>query len=113
MAFATYGATKAFNLMVGEALWKECRAYGVDALAVSPGFTRTEFSVVANIGDAGPYRTSTPESVVRAALRNLGRKPSFVHNPMNKVLAFAGRFLPRRAVIAITHASLRGRSTLE
>ncbi len=112
-SFATYGATKAFNLMVGEALWKECREFGVDALAVSPGFTRTEFTDVANIRDAGLYRTSSPDSVVRAALRNLGRKPSFVHNPMNKVLAFSSRLLPRRAVIAITHASLRGRSKQE
>ena len=112
-SFATYGATKAFNLMVGEALWKECREYGVDALAVSPGFTRTEFADVANIRDAGLYRTSSPESVVKASLRNLGRRPSFVHNPMNKLLAFSSRILPRRAVIAITHASLRGRSMLE
>lgn len=112
-SFATYGATKAFNLMVGEALWKECREYGVDALAVSPGFTRTEFTDVANIRDAGLYRTSSPESVVRASLRNLGRRPSFVHNPINKLLAFSSRFLPRRTVIAITHASLRGRSMLE
>ena len=111
-SFATYGATKAFNLMLGEALWKECREYGVDALAVSPGFTRTEFTDVANIRDAGLYRTATPESLVRASLRNLGRKPSFVHSPLNKILAFSSRFLSRRAVIAITHASLRGRSML-
>ncbi|MBK35829.1 MAG: oxidoreductase [Gemmatimonadetes bacterium] len=112
-SFATYGATKAFALMIGEALWKECREYGVNALAVSPGFTQTEFTDVANIRDAGLYRTATADSVVRASLRHLGRRPSFVHGPINKLLAFASRFLPRRAVIAITHASLRGRSNLE
>lgn len=108
--FATYGATKAFNLMLGEALWSECGEAGVDSLAVSPGFTRTEFTDVANIQDAGLYRTSTADRVVREALRSLGRRPSFVHNPPNKILAFFERFLPRRAVIAITHASLRGRT---
>src|SRR2546422_6085333 len=32
---ATYGATKAFDLMLGEALWAENRSTGVDVLALS------------------------------------------------------------------------------
>src|SRR5689334_22714722 len=40
---AAYGATKAFDLMLGEALWAENRGRGVDVLAVPPGSTDTEF----------------------------------------------------------------------
>ena len=109
-SMGTYGATKAFNLMLGESLWKECRPHGVDSLAVSPGFTRTEFIDVAQIKSAGTFRVATADSVVAASLRKLGHGPSFVHGWLNKFLNFIVRISPRRAVIAITHAMLRGRS---
>ena len=38
---ASYAASKAFNLMLGEALWEELRGSGVDFLVVCPGATRT------------------------------------------------------------------------
>src|SRR5579864_1778957 len=44
---ATYGATKAFDLMLAEALWAENRGTGVDVLALSPGPVDTEFQTVA------------------------------------------------------------------
>src|SRR5256885_1281009 len=47
--WATYGATKAFNLMLGEALWAELAPRGVEVLALSPGYTRTEFQQAANV----------------------------------------------------------------
>jgi len=108
-SFGTYGATKAFNLMLGESLWKECKPLGVDSLAVSPGFTRTEFTDVADM-DPGLFRVATADQVVAASLRNLGRRPSFVHGWLNKILNFTVRISPRRVVIAITHAMLKGRS---
>ena len=111
-SFGTYGATKAFNLMLGESLWKECKGTGVDSLAVSPGFTKTEFTDVAKIKDAGMFRVATAEGVVSASLRNLGKRPSFVHGWLNKMLNFTVRISPRRVVIAITHAMLKGRSEL-
>ena len=107
----TYGATKAFNLMMGESLWHEYRASGIDSLALSPGFTRTEFTEVANIQDAGAFREATPDAVVAAGLRNLGKKPSVVHGLSNKILSFSVRILPRRVVMAITGAALKGRSS--
>lgn len=109
-SFGTYGATKAFNLMLGESLWKECGRYGVDSLAVSPGFTRTEFTDVADIKDAGMFRVGTADSVVADSLHHLGRRPSFVHGWLNKILNFTVRISPRRVVIAITHAMLKGRT---
>ena len=108
--FATYGATKAFNLMLGEALFREVRHRGVDSFALAPGFTRTEFYRVAHIKDAGPFREATPEAVVATCLRNLGRRPSVVHGLLNKILTFSVRLLPRQTVAAITHAALAART---
>jgi short-subunit dehydrogenase len=107
---AAYGATKAYNLMLGEAIWRECRKAGVDSLALSPGFTKTEFSDVASIKDAGAFRESTPPGVVAAALRTLGRRPSVMPGLTNKVAAFFNRLLPRRAVTLVTGAALKGRT---
>ena len=108
--FAAYGATKAFNLMLGEALWKECRPYGVHVLALCPGFTKTEFSQVAGIKDAGAFREATPESVVATALQSLGKDPSVVHGAVNRILTFIVRLLPRRTTIAVAGAALKARS---
>ena len=58
---AVYGATKAFDLMLGEALWAENRGRGVDVLAVSPGPTDTEFQAVAG---EKPHAAVPPEDVV-------------------------------------------------
>ena len=108
---STYGATKAFNLMLGESLWHEYRNVGVDSLALSPGFTRTEFTQVANIQDAGAFREATPDAVVAVALQKLGREPSVVHGLTNKIFAFFVRILPRRTVMSITGAALKGRTS--
>ena len=106
----TYGATKAFNLMLGEGLWKEYRKEGIDVLALSPGFTRTEFAQVADIEDGALLRQSGPEAVVTTGLRNLGRRPSVVHGIVNRILNFSNRLFPRRAAIAVTAAMLKGRT---
>ena len=104
-----YGATKAFNLLMGESLWKEYRKEGIDALSLSPGFTRTEFTRVARMKDASGLREAAPDAVVALALKSLGKRPSVIHGLVNRVLNFTGRFLPRRTAIAITSGMLKGR----
>lgn len=96
----TYSATKAFNLFMGEGLWYELRKYHIDALALSPGTTDTEFHQTANMS-RGPL-VATPERVVRTAMKALGRRPSVVDGRINSVLAFAHRLVPRRAAVALT-----------
>ena len=108
--FATYGATKAFNLMLGEALRVECRKSGVDSLALCPGFTKTEFGEVANIQDAGAFRESTPPVVVRSALNALGRKAFVMPGLSNKTGRFLNRVLPRSVASAMAGAALKGRT---
>ena len=99
---SVYGATKAFDLMLAEALWAELRPHGIDVLALSPGLTRTEFQQVAGTEHMTRHgRGDAPESVVEAALAALGRSPSVVPGARNKLLTFGSRWVPRSAVAGI------------
>ncbi len=97
--FATYGATKAFSLMLGEALWAELSPRGIEVLALAPGLTKTGFQKLAgseSMRELGP--ASTPEEVAEAALRALGKKPTEIPGLRNRLAAFAVRLLPRALV---------------
>lgn len=95
--WATYGATKAFNLMLGEALWAELSPRGVEVLALSPGYTKTEFQQAAHI-DFGVGPEINVDDVVRDALRSIGKKPSTIPGNMNWLTAFSARLAPRSVV---------------
>lgn len=100
----TYGATKAFDLMLAEALWSENRGTGVDVLALSPGPVDTEFQAVA--GETA-HPGATPESVVDVALAALGRKPSVVAGGFNKARAWSVRLAPRALVARMAFGVMR------
>jgi short-subunit dehydrogenase len=102
---ATYAATKAFDLMLGEALWAENRATGIDVVVLSPGPVDTEFQTVA--GET-PHPGATPESVVAVAFAALGRKPSVVAGTFNKARAWAVRLAPRAQVARMAMGVMRG-----
>jgi len=101
---AAYGATKAFDLLLAEALWAENRGNGVDVLAVSPGPVDTEFQVVAG---ESPHPGAKPEEVVRAAFAVLGRKPSVVVGTGNKIRAWSVRLAPRGLVARVAGRVMR------
>lgn len=99
--FATYSATKAFDLYFGEALHGECRGSGVDVLTVLPGLTRTEFQAGAGLREYhSPYRSA--EQVVETACAALGRKAIVVDGWLNKVMSHGARFLPRSLALALS-----------
>jgi short-subunit dehydrogenase len=100
--YATYAATKAFDLHFGEALWVELRPHGVDVITVCPGATETEFQSTANITNPRfTQNRDNPQTVVAQTLRHLGRKPSFTVGAMNSLMASLYRFLPRRLVVEV------------
>jgi uncharacterized protein len=79
---ASYGATKAFDMIFAEALWCELKDKGVDVLGVVLGETDTpslrrarEARGLAGPDEAVPGAASA-EEVVAAALASLGRGPT-------------------------------------
>jgi short-subunit dehydrogenase len=103
--FATYGATKAFDLMFGEALWAELRPHNIDVITLSPGYTQTEFQQVAKVGTKPVGGWATPEQVVDLCLRRLGRSPSVIHGFTNALVAFFVRITPRKMAAKMAYAA--------
>ena len=89
---AVYGATKAFELSFGEALWGELQGSGIDVLVLAPGPVATEFATAANavLPDA-----DSPAHVVGVALNALGRQPTVIPGWFNWLRANAIRLTPR------------------
>jgi hypothetical protein len=100
-----YGATKGFDLLLGEALHHEWKGSGVDVLVLNPGSTRTEFGSVS--GSTGGGHSMEASGVVAAALRSLGRSSSIVTGVHNKAVALLGRVLPRRTIVRLGAWTLR------
>jgi short-subunit dehydrogenase len=101
---AAYGATKAFDLMLGEALWAENRGRGVDVLAVSPGATDTEFQTVAG---EKPHAAVPAMDVVNATVGALGKQPSVIVGTINSLRTFSLRFAPRALVARVAETVMR------
>jgi short-subunit dehydrogenase len=81
-----YGASKAFDLVLGEALWAELHSQGVDVLSLVLGVTDTPAlrrllaarGNLASADDDTPIPgAATPEEVVAEALHNLGGGPTW------------------------------------
>lgn len=106
---AVYGATKAFDLSLGQSLWAELRGTGVDVVTLCPGPTKTDFFIVDGLKHDQAKRmemfAGTPEAMARLALRNLGRKPTTAP-ALSWLTGFLVRFAPRSwaalAVRAVT-----------
>ena len=97
----TYSASKAFALHFSEALWAECRDRGVTVTALCPGTTQTDFFDVANVpGWLKKHEFSTPEQVVKAALKALERRKQFViPGWKNWLITFGVRIARRKMVV--------------
>lgn len=94
--FSTYAATKAYILMLGEALSVELKKKGIDVLVLSPGLTDTPFaqSLEMNLSLL-PMFAQKPKSVAMTGLRNLGSAATVVPGMLNKFYAWENRLLPR------------------
>jgi short-subunit dehydrogenase len=107
---ASYAATKAFNLTLGEALWEELRPGGVDVLVVCPGATRTpgwEQSRPQRRGFLAPSLME-PAPVVSEALEALGRRPVVIAGRANRLFGLLlRRLMPRRRAVELLARSMR------
>ncbi len=108
---ATYAATKAYDLVLGEALWEELRGHGVDVLAFLAGATRTPNFVASSPKTTSALSTPMEPAVVAAeALAALGKGPSAVAGRINRLSAFVmTRLLPRRTAVGTIGKAMRAR----
>ena len=98
---ATYAASKAFNIVLGEGLWSELSPAGVDVLVSCAGAIRTPGYARSSIKGDAPG-TLDASVVAEKTLNSLGRGPTVVPGATNQLARFfLGRLLPRRAAIAI------------
>jgi short-subunit dehydrogenase len=100
---AVYAASKAFTLVLADALWAELRPHDVDVLAVQPGSTRTPgwLSSQSAESTATPLPVMEPAEVVREALAALGVEPSVVPGELNRQGAEVLARMPRRKAIEL------------
>jgi short-subunit dehydrogenase len=98
---SVYGATKGYDLLLGEALSEELRMSGIDVLNVCPGSTATEFHAIAGTESTFPDMAD-PADVVKKSLDLLGRRMTFIHGLRNSLMAAGNRFAPRAVVARIS-----------
>ncbi len=107
---ATYAATKAFNRILGESLWYEWKAKGVDVIACCAGATATPNYINTNPGKASPLepKPQRPEQVVEECLRKIGKQPSFISGTGNKLVSFLMQHIfSRRMAVNMMGDSMR------
>jgi uncharacterized protein len=96
---ATYGATKAFDRMLAEALAEEVKRHGVRVSALCPGPTESEFAQVAGEREGDPRKPQSAAQVARLGLEGLAEGKHWVIPYLaGRLHVFAQRFVPRRVV---------------
>jgi len=103
---ATYAASKAFAIVLGEGLWSELAPLGVDVLVSCAGAIRTPGYAKASRAEAPG--TLDAREVAEQTLDALGRGPTVVPGATNCFARFVlGRVLPRRVAIALMARSTK------
>jgi len=96
--YAAYCASKAYVLLLGEALHEELKPHGVQVTVLSPGVTATHFFDVSG-QQPTPYQRMVimqSKTVVRRALSALAaRRAAVVPGLLNALTVFGNRFVPR------------------
>ena len=107
---AAYAATKSFNAILAEGLWKELKPHGVDVLACMAGAILTPGYQEAEGAKPAPG-TLEAKDVAEQTLNALGKGPVVVPGSVNKLARFVlMRLLSRRAAIAIMAKNTGGLS---
>ena len=98
---AAYAATKAFNAVLAEGLWKELKPHGVDVIGCCAGAISTPGYQQAEKSKDAPG-TLSAEAVAEQTLKALGKEPIVIPGALNKLAKFVlTRLLPKKAAIDI------------
>ena len=105
---ATYGATKAFDRMLAEALAEEMKRHGVRVSALCPGPTESEFNQVAGERAGDRRKAQSAAEVACRGLEGLARGKHWVLPYFaGRLQVFAQRFVPRRVVSSAVERMFR------
>ena len=106
---ATYGATKAFDLILAESLWAEWRTSGVDVLALVRGRTDTPSHRRMLKASGGPTAgLADPDEVAAEAFDHLADGPTWICGSADPTAGSPFGALSRReAVLAMTRGAAR------
>jgi short-subunit dehydrogenase len=95
----TYSATKSFNAILAEGLWKELKVHGIDVTACVAGAIFTPGYQQAEKTKPAPG-AMTANDVAEQTLNALGRGPIFTPGAVNKFARFfLTRLLSRKAAV--------------
>ena len=101
---AIYAASKAFNTVLAESLWYEWKDKGIDVMACCAGATASPNFIRSNPEKPGFFapKILSPEEVVNACFKRLGKNPSFIPGRGNKLASFImQKLLSRKMAIKI------------
>src|SRR5262245_54265540 len=96
--YAVYAATKAYVLLLGEALHHELETHGVAVTALCPGPAATSFGEVAGARSSPILKmiTMEPQAVAEAGVHAmLAGRATMVPGLLNKTIVFLDRLMPR------------------
>jgi hypothetical protein len=102
---AVYDATKAYVLLLGEALHHELKNHGVTVTTLCPGATATEFFSVSGqrLNVLVRMTLMSPQAVAFKALKGLAHGRSLVvPGVMNKLTVWSLRLLPRALMAPVS-----------
>lgn len=102
---ATYAATKAFLLTLGEALHVELSRHGIDICVLSPGPTDTPMIKGFDMSKF-PVKAMAVEPVVTTALNSLGKKPVAIPGSVNKLMSVMGKRMMSRKMMTSMFGSM-------
>jgi short-subunit dehydrogenase len=105
---ASYSASKAFDLNLGESLWAELKPRGVDVLALIGGATNTPHTLATGI-DFSQLGAPIMEAadVVREAYDHLGEGPNWIPGEHNRKSMEQLAAAPRQLVVEAMTATNR------
>ena len=107
---ATYAATKSFNAILAEGLWKELKPHGIDVVACCAGAILTPGYRKAEKTKPAPGTLEASE-VAEQALNALGKGPIVIPGIVNKIGRFVlARILSRKSAIDIMSKNTGGLS---
>jgi len=93
---ASYAASKAYILTLGEALNVELKPLGIDVTVLSPGLTNTDMPANMPINFSRlPMSMQSPKRVAHVGINALGHKTTVVPGLLNKFYAWENRLIPR------------------